>query len=86
MLCPAILCIIALLSEVTARAPEDAESICREIPLPRPENPPNSRVLMDSYNYVNLLPPHGGAVWQQVDNDENNEGGRGTEVRKLCVL
>ena len=32
----------------------------------------NMRVLMDSWNYENLLPPHIGAVWDQVDNDGNN--------------
>lgn len=30
------------------------------------------RVLMDSWNYLNLLPPHAGAVWIQVDDDMNN--------------
>jgi len=43
-------------------------------------DPPNSRRLMDSTYYVNLLPPTEGAVWQQVDNDDNNVAGRGTEV------
>ena len=32
----------------------------------------NMRVLMDSWNYQNLLPPRPGAVWDQVDNDTNN--------------
>ena len=32
----------------------------------------NMRVLMDSWNYLNLLPPRIGAVWDQVDNDVNN--------------
>ena len=34
--------------------------------------PANLAVLMDSWNYQNLLPPRTGAVWQQVDNDTNN--------------
>ena len=69
----------AIASWVSARAPEDAECTGFSGITP-PGYPPNSRVLMDSYNYVNLLPPHQGAVWQVVDNDENNEPGRGTEV------
>ena len=67
-----------LLSSVYAAAPRDAMPYCTS----RYEDPgiPNARILMDSYNYVNLLPPHDGAVWQAVDRDENNVPGRQTEV------
>ena len=68
----------ALASWVSAEAPGDAEPECTE--LPPSFNTSNTRVLMDSYNYANLLPPHEGAVWQQMDNDENSVPGRGTEV------
>ena len=58
-------------------APGDEDSFC----VPQlPVHPPNVRILMDSFNYINLLPPHSGAVWQSVDNDANNQPGRGTEV------
>ena len=40
----------------------------------------NMRVLMDSWNYLNLLPPRLGAVWDQVDNDENNPSNVTTNV------
>ena len=30
------------------------------------------RILMDSWNYRNLLPVRTGSVWEQVDNDMNN--------------
>ena len=73
------------MSVVTASAPGDEQSFCTNeleasAMTPPPVHPPNSRILMDSYNYINLLPPHDGAVWQQVDNDNNNEAGRGTSV------
>ena len=68
-------------------APGDEDSFCINELLSSgtipPIYPPNSKILLDSYNYVNLLPPQDGAVWQAVDNDNNNEAGRGTEV-KVC--
>ena len=39
---------------------------------PIPSYSANIRVLMDSWNYQNLLPDRAGAVWDQVDNDTNN--------------
>ena len=74
---------IYLVSLISARAPEDAESFCTDefaSSAPPPIYPPNSRVLMDSYSYVNLLPPQDGPAWQELDTDSNNEMGRGTEV------
>ena len=69
---------------VSASAPGDEDSFCvnpdESSVTPPPVHPPNFRILMDSFNYINLLPPHGGAVWQFVDNDTNNEVARGTEV------
>ena len=71
-------------STASASAPGDEDSFCVTVgqnPLITPPvHPPNARVLMDSFNYINLLPPHSGAVWQFVDNDTNNQAGRGTEV------
>ena len=75
-----------LLSLVTARAPEDADPFCTDTlrnesglePAPLPSH---ATILMDSYNYITLLGDEGtGAVWQQVDLDNNNMAGRGTEV------
>ena len=71
-----------LLSVVTGRAPGDGNAFCTDT-LARvqpPVHPLNTKILMDSFNYLNLLPPHGGAVWQQLDLDDNNEIGEGTEV------
>ena len=57
-------------------APGDEDQLCRELrtsgEAPIPAYSANMRVLMDSWNYQNLLPPHTGAVWDQVDNDMNN--------------
>ena len=89
-----VLClvIVQVMSMVSAGAPGDAEPFCtNELPSnstipapPAPVHPPTSKILLDSYNYINLLPPQDGAVWQAVDNDNNNEAGRGTEVR-VCT-
>ena len=40
--------------------------------IPTPDYDPTTRVLMDTWNYNNLLPDHTGSVWEQVDNDNNN--------------
>ncbi len=61
-------------------APDDADEFCIDFRFN--SNPSNVRALMDSFHYINLLPPHGSAVWQRVDNDENNAPGRGTEVSR----
>ena len=58
-------------------APGDEERpLCEQIRAagiaPVPAYSANMRVLMDSWNYQNLLPPRPGAVWEQVDNDTNN--------------
>ena len=73
---------------VTAVAPRDEEQqFCETLraagAAPIPAYSANMRVLMDSWNYRNLLPPHTGAVWDQVDNDTNNFIGETTNV-SLC--
>ena len=63
-----------------AQAPGDADSFCTET-LPSVgvnilDYPPEVKPLMDSRHYQQLLPPNFGAVfgavWQTVDNDNNN--------------
>ena len=66
-------------------APGDgAQPFCEQLrsteTAPIPAYSANMRVLMDSWNYQNLLPPRTGAVWDQVDNDENNPSGVTTSV------
>ena len=57
-------------------APGDGEVICNDLrsrgAAPTPAYSANMRVLMDSWNYQQLLPDRSGAVWEQVDNDTNN--------------
>ena len=74
--------VTALLCLVTGRAPEDADPFCLgELSgISPPVYPPNSHVLLDSFNYFNLLPPQDGPVWQEVDLDENNVVGSRTSV------
>ena len=60
-------------------APRDAEGeICPSIraggAAPTPSYAPSMKVLMDSWNYQNLIRSRGG-VWDQVDNDTSNSGG-----------
>ena len=65
-------------------APGDEEPLCRQLRADRvapiPAYSANIRVLMDSWNYLNLLPPRTRAVWDQVDNDTNNPVGITTNV------
>jgi hypothetical protein len=66
-------------------APGDEEAaLCEQLRAhgasPTPAYSANMRVLMDSWNYRNLLPPRTGAVWNQVDNDMNNGPGVTTNV------
>ena len=80
-----------LVATVSTSAPGDEESFCTNdleasAMTPPPVYSPNSRILMDSYNYINLLPPHDNSVWQQVDNDDNNIAGRGTSVSLQCII
>ena len=68
-------------------APGDEDPLCGQLrahgTAPIPAYSANMRVLMDSWNYQNLLPPRTGAMWDQVDNDENNPGGITTNVSHL---
>ena len=70
---------------VVGTAPGDEEDICLGLRAdgfaPTPAYSPTMRILMDSWNYLNLLPPRTGAVWDQVDNDVNNQVGLTTNVR-----
>ena len=69
------------------RAPGDADRLCSILSstgsIPLAPLPANAKVLMDSYDYILLLPRAIGGVWQQVDLDDNNIPGRGTEVSTL---
>ena len=82
-----VFCVAILVSVTSAGAPGDEDSFCtNELPLSGTTPPTNLKILLDSYNYVNLLPPQDGAVWQAVDNDNNNGAGRGTEVKSLLQI
>ena len=69
----------------SAGTPGDEHSFCTDTSINHnaitpPQYPSNVKILMDSYNYIDLLLPHTYAVWMQVDNDNNNRGGTGTMV------
>ena len=65
-------------------APGEEEGFCQTLQsigvAPAPGYAPNVRVLMDTWNYQNLLPPHMGAVWDQVDTDTRNNASITTNV------
>ena len=74
------ICIIylpsVLLSAVLAQAPGDGDPFCTStlptsggVPLP-----PSAKIILDSYRYINLLPPHNRPVWQEVDVDDTGGG------------
>ena len=73
---------------VGAVAPGDEEPLCANLRAggvaPIPAYSANTRVLMDSWNYENLLPQRTGAVWDQVDNDMNNPSYGGTTTN-VCI-
>ena len=81
----AVSIVLSLLSGgCCAQAPGDAQSHCTET-LPSIgtnilDYPPEVKPLMDSHHYQQLLPPNMGAVWQEVDNDNNNPSGTRTNV------
>ena len=52
---------------------------------PTPNYDPTMRILMDSWNYQNLLGNCDGVVWQQVDNDVNNPSQLTTNV-SVCTF
>ena len=76
--------LLVLVNPGSSVVPGDEESLCEQLralgAAPTPAYSANMRVLMDSWNYQNLLPTRIGAVWEQVDNDVNNPSGVTTNV------
>ena len=74
-----VLCVVVATLVVSTHgvAPGDEEGLCDNLrslgTVPTPDYDPTMVILMDTWNYLNLLPPPNGAVWQQVDNDSNND-------------
>ena len=69
--CAIFLC--ALLPMATAQAPGDENLFCMDL-MDQSVIPDNTDILMDSYNYIRLLPlaEESNGVWQQVDNDDTS--------------
>ena len=73
-----------ILPQVKSQAPGDEDSFCTTLSssIIPPFYPPNSVILMDSYNYLQLIPvlnPNSG-VWQQVDIDGRLGGTGGASI------
>ena len=69
-------CVLSLAAGISITPGDEEREICPSLrsmgAAPIPGYAPKMRVLMDSWNYQNLLPPRTGAVWDQVDNDTRN--------------
>ena len=87
-----LLSLFAITAVVAAGvAPGDEEDFCQNLrsigTATTPDYGPNIRVLMDSWNYQNLLgESRVGIVWQQVDNDTNNPAEFTTNVSETSKL
>lgn len=85
----ALLFQLSMIANGATTAPGDEESVCFDLRAsgiaPIPAYSANMNVLMDSWNYLNLLPPRFNAVWDQVDNDVNNPAGFTTNVSQLAT-
>ena len=71
--CTAIF-LCAQLPVAIAHALGDENLFCMNL-LNQSAIPANADILMDSYNYIRLLPAseESNGVWQQVDNDDNSD-------------
>ena len=84
----ALMSVLLIVTTSAGVAPggEHEEPLCRQLRAvgiaPLPAYSANIRVLMDSWNYENLLPPHNRAVWDQVDKDNSNVDGVTTNVHQ----
>ena len=69
MLLP-LLFVVAVVVIAAGVAPGDEDPLCQQLrangTAPMLYYAANMRVLMDSWNYQNLLPPHTGAVWTEI--------------------
>ena len=76
--------VIVLTAGISIAPGDEDREICQSLrsstAAPIPGYAPNMRVLMDTWNYQNLLPPRMGAVWDQVDNDTRNNATITTNV------
>ena len=80
-----------LLSLVQSQAPGDGDPFCTKLSkaVTPPTYPSNTRILMDSLHYLQLLSPVPSipSAWQQVDVDgKTSSGGASTEVSSWLVV
>ena len=79
-----VMSVIELAAGISIAPGDENRYLCQELrstgAAPIPDYAPNMRVLMDSWNYRNLLPKRTGAVWDQVDNDSRNDASITTTV------
>jgi hypothetical protein len=89
--CVMSLSVIELAAGISIAPGDEEGQICGELrsrgAAPTPGYASNMRVLMDSWNYQNLLPTRVGAAWDQVDNDARNNASLTTNVSfsQFCI-
>ena len=81
------LVLLVFLARVQSQAPDDGDPFCTKLSaaVTPPAYPSNSRILMDSFHYLQLLSPvpNIASVWQQVDVDgRTSSSGASTEVSR----
>ena len=78
-----VMCSVSFLSLVNSQAPGDGDPTCLAMnDGSHPEHVLYLRHLMDTRDYIQLLPIGGGdAVWQALDKDDNNVLGGQTQVK-----
>ena len=68
-----LLYVVSVVVMAAGVAPGDEDPLCQQLrangTAPTPSYATSIRVLLDSWNYENLLPPHLGAVWTEVNID-----------------
>ena len=78
-------CVISLAAGISIAPGDEERELCQALrsggAAPIPGYAPNMRVLMDSWNYRNLLPVRMEDVWDQVDNDTRNPSSITTNVK-----
>ena len=81
-----LLIVVSVVVMAAGLAPGDEDPLCQELRANvTASNTTNIRVLLDSQNYQNLLPPHEGAVWTEVHNTIDDHHHDGESINRGVV-
>ena len=71
--------LLCLASLAGSQAPGDGDQVCIDLSL-HPEYEDNTHPLMDSRDYIQVLPGTNDGPWQKLNLDENNQDNQKTQV------